>query len=431
MGTLKQGLLRFLLTICLSQTIFSAVSPSLSDKFQIWYQFKQLDFEYPNFAKRKSDIAARVFIPGKPAPIDTDVYYPAGRNPVVFVTIPRFQDGIPATLGTVVLDKSRNPIIRPYPDWSWHKNPKDCNPSRIASVYRVMIDECNRLWVLDSGKIGDQVDCNPQLLAFDLRTNRLISKYEIPKDQWTINSTFVTPIVDIISRENFCENTYVYMADCIWDNPSIVVYDHLNRNSWIVQDETMKPDPKFEKFTIDGTSFDLLDGILGMSLTPFIPGLGRRLFYHAMSSDTEHYIKTSDLKNKYLWELKRPFPTLFKTYVGTRKTQSAAEAIDSTGVQYFGLIKNIEVACFATKGEYGIPGNYTDIVANNQQTLQFIGGMKVKNNPHNGDEELIIITSRFQRVITDTVKSGEINFRIQKASTSNLKAGTKCDQHTT
>ncbi|XP_072393941.1 dopaminechrome tautomerase-like isoform X2 [Diabrotica undecimpunctata] len=422
--TTRKELLCLLLTICLSQTFSGAVSP-LSDKFRIWYQFKQLDFEYPTAAARKSDIDARVFIPGKPAPIDTDVYYPPRGNPLVFVTIPRFQDGIPATLGTVVLDKSGNPIIRPYPAWGWHKNPKSCNSLRIASVYRVMIDECNRLWVLDSGQLGDQVGCNPQILAFDLRTNRLISKYEIPKDQWTVNSTFVTPIVDIISRENFCRDTYVYMADCT--GPSIVVYDHLKRDSWIVQDETMKPDPKFEKYTINGTSFELQDGVLGMSLTPFIPGQGRRLYYHALSSDTEHFIKTSDLKNKFLWQSKKGIPTLFKTYAGTRKTQSAAEAIDRSGVQYFGLMTDIEVACFVTKGEYGIPGNYTDIVANNQQTLQFISGMKVINNPHNRDEELIIISTRFQRVATDTVNPREINFRIQKASTWNLKAGTKCD----
>jgi len=32
------------------------------------------------------------------------------------------------------------------------------------------IDECGRLWVLDTGKIGSDIICQPQLLAFDLNT---------------------------------------------------------------------------------------------------------------------------------------------------------------------------------------------------------------------------------------------------------------------
>ncbi|XP_050511660.1 major royal jelly protein 1 isoform X5 [Diabrotica virgifera virgifera] len=421
---LQKGLLCLLLTICFSQTFSHGVS-SLSDKFKILFQFKQLDFEYPTAAARKSDIDAGLFIPGKPAPIDTDVYYPGGgRAPMVFVTMPRFQDGIPATLGTIEIDKSGNSLIRPYPAWGWQRNPKLCNRLRITSVYRVMVDECHRLWVLDIGQLGDTLGCPPQLLAFDLTTHQLLSKYEIPKDPWNLNSTFVTSVVDIISKQDNCKETYVYMADCI--GHSILVYDHRYRKSWIVEDETMKPDPKFEKYTIDGTSFETQDGVLGMALSPFIPGEGRRLYYHSMSSDTEHYVKTSDLKNRYLWELRKPFPTLFKTYAGTRKTQSAAEAIDRNGVQFFGLMKDIEVACFVTRGEYGIPGNYSDIVASNQKTLQFVSGIKAIKNPAGG-EDIYMVTSRFQRVATGTLNSAEINFRIQKASTYELTAHTKCD----
>lgn len=42
------------------------------------------------------------------------------------------------------------------------------------------LDECNRLWVLDTGKVGDDMVCDPKLLAFDLATNMLVQRIDIP-----------------------------------------------------------------------------------------------------------------------------------------------------------------------------------------------------------------------------------------------------------
>lgn len=62
------------------------------------------------------------------------------------------------------------------------------------------IDHCNRLWVLDNGKIGQEVVCSAQLLVFDLATDKLIKRVKIP-NKLTRNSKtkvgrLVTPIVE-------------------------------------------------------------------------------------------------------------------------------------------------------------------------------------------------------------------------------------------
>lgn len=44
------------------------------------------------------------------------------------------------------------------------------------------IDRCNRLWVVDSGSIGNNSVCPPKLLIFDLGTNLLIRKIDIPEE---------------------------------------------------------------------------------------------------------------------------------------------------------------------------------------------------------------------------------------------------------
>jgi len=64
----------------------------------------------------------------------------AKHGSVVFITIPRIQNGIPVTLGYVTNDVSPegNPIIAPYPNWEWNRI-GHCEA--ITSVFRVQVIE--------------------------------------------------------------------------------------------------------------------------------------------------------------------------------------------------------------------------------------------------------------------------------------------------
>jgi hypothetical protein len=76
----------------------------------------------------------------------------------VFVTMPRFQEGIPVTVG-VVTDKklNNNPIISPYPSWEWHKNPASCGRNRIVSVYRVLVSQSKKIFAgFERGVFADR-----------------------------------------------------------------------------------------------------------------------------------------------------------------------------------------------------------------------------------------------------------------------------------
>jgi hypothetical protein len=113
-------------------------------------------------------------------------------NSRIFVTIPRFSEGIPITLGYVSSRTSDLQIV-PYPDYSWHSH-HGSNCDRITSVLRVAIDECDQLWVLDTGKIGEVQKCPPQLFIFNLRTNALVRNYKFPSSQYAAESLFITPV---------------------------------------------------------------------------------------------------------------------------------------------------------------------------------------------------------------------------------------------
>lgn len=73
------------------------------------------------------------------------------------------------------------------------------------------IDRCNRLWVLDTGRIDHTQICDAKLLVFDLRADRLLNKYEIPRNisQNTHGmGVLVTPVVNV--EEQSCNVNTVH-----------------------------------------------------------------------------------------------------------------------------------------------------------------------------------------------------------------------------
>lgn len=64
-----------------------------------------------------------------------------------------FISGVPSTLNYVPLDiaHTSSPQLIPYPDWETNR---EGNCDGLTTTYRVRLDECDRLWVLDSGTVG-------------------------------------------------------------------------------------------------------------------------------------------------------------------------------------------------------------------------------------------------------------------------------------
>lgn len=98
--------------------------------------------------------------------------------------------GVPASLGYT---KSSSLLIEPYPSYDWHSsNGRNCDG--ITSVFRVAFDECNQMWVLDTGKIGSTQYCQPQLLIFNLISDKLVKRYRFDRSVYMDTSLFITPV---------------------------------------------------------------------------------------------------------------------------------------------------------------------------------------------------------------------------------------------
>lgn len=124
--------------------------------------------------------------------------------------------GVASSLNYIKIDenKQQSPILTPYPSWDANKIDSDgprevgvvertgghdsaaqatvsnvalANNASIISTFRIRVDECDRLWVMDSGLadiLGEPKQiAPPALVIFDLNTDQLIKRYAFkPED---------------------------------------------------------------------------------------------------------------------------------------------------------------------------------------------------------------------------------------------------------
>ena len=396
---------------------FVICSQAHSDPLETVLEWKLLEYAFPSPNERQAAINAGNLVPENGVPIDVDIAYAVNRKSIdrIFVTIPRFQTGIPFTLATFTPNgfmAQNGPMLQAYPNYNWH-NSHGSNCDGITSAFRVTINECNQMWVIDSGVIGSQQMCPPQLLLFDLGSDTLIHRYRFDSSLYTpVASLFINPVSVVRdARRNACKESMIYVADVT--NHGLVVYDYKNQRAWRVESQWMYPDPDFGNHTGAGESFVLMDGIFGLASDH------ENLYFHPLASINEFSVPLSVLNDANNFASGATAQENQFRKLGSRRSECAAEAIDSSGNIYcvtlnpISLISwNVRSVDYSTRTIYNIP-----VDAN---LLQFVSGMKVARNQA-GQEELWLMSNRFQKIAAGTFNANEVNFRVLKRSLADLQ----------
>ncbi|KAH0560530.1 hypothetical protein KQX54_005529 [Cotesia glomerata] len=337
-------------------------------------------------------------------------------NKKVFVTVIR-TDGVPASL-TTISGKigGGGPLLKPYPNWSWARK-GDCNS--ITSVFRVAIDECDRLWVLDTGKINEEHVCPAQLLAFDLKTDILIKRVKIPRDIAinivTKKGLLVTPIVE--TQGVYCSKTFVYIADVTGN--ALIIYN--GTSLWRIESPIFQPQEAAASVTIANETFYLDDGVLGMALSPKSSKNSRQLILRPLASFDIISVETSSLHKSYANE-----PIRYTVVSRALPSQAAAMAFSSGGTLFFGLPHDLAMACWNINKP--LTRDNIVVIDRDHNDYQFVSGVKVIPSRFTKRyEELWIATNRYQKIALETQNFNEINFRIMKSPVDNLIKGTNCN----
>ncbi|KAJ8688171.1 hypothetical protein QAD02_023966 [Eretmocerus hayati] len=387
---------------------WSGSKPSQTPKLVTEFEWNYFDYDWPSTHKRDYYIKQGWYNPKSIVSIDVD----RSADGRTFLTTIR-DKGVPASVHTISRKNGKSgPLLIPYPDWSWYENPNNCNRRRILNAYRVAIDKCNRLWVLDTGYIALNYTCPAQLLAFNLKTDRLDQHIEIPRhlaSKIDEVNLLITPVVqigktchDITRRKN---------EGCIHR----------------IKEREFQPEQQNSNFTIAGEKFFLDDGIFGLALTPPpYSHKGPELFFRPLASKSIYAASTYSL-NQYhdgdTLELSRAGKNYFPS-------QATAMSFSSKGILFYGLTEQIGIGCWDSANPF--QRQYFKTVLQDRDRLQFVSGLKVVKRQSRKtfslissepEEYLLMSSNRLQKIYAGTQNLNEANFRILRVE---IKALDEC-----
>ncbi|KAK0168153.1 hypothetical protein PV327_001981 [Microctonus hyperodae] len=382
---------------------------------ELMFAWKTVDFEFENEAARERAIYEGKYIPENNMPLGVELWHDK-----VFIALPKWKTGIPASLATVPrYSKTKSPKLRPYPSWGWHHQ-DSCGG--MTSVFRMQVDQCDRLWIIDSGTVNltsdPQQSCPPAIFIFDLRSDRLIKRYQIPEYQVKQDSLWSNIVVDI--RNDDCNSAKAYISD-VW-RFAMIIYDLPTDSSFRIQHHFFLPDPLSSRYELHGINFQWIDGILGLALSPVDINNDRTLFFHPMSSFREFAVSTSVIRDNQTAE------SSAESFVPVGKPRakdfghSSGSAIDKNGVMFFNMVTRDSVWCWDTRKEY-IPQNMGLIGVGNE-TLIFPNDIRVD---HEERQSFWTISNRLPMYLYGPWDPYDINFRIYRAYVDDAVKNTVCD----
>ncbi|XP_018401268.1 PREDICTED: major royal jelly protein 1-like [Cyphomyrmex costatus] len=373
-------LFRDLLILCM-------VIEGFGIKVNYIYKWKYADFTWESNEQKEDAINSGTYNRSAFPLYDVD----KAEDGRIFITASReLGPGAPATLATVTDEIGPGgPLLRPYPDWSWHNS---CTCDGIVSVIRVYI-RCNHIFVLDSGKIGPDQICNPKLMIFNLKNDMLIKTIYIPFDiaSNTTGTGLLTALFVYVPCEctHFLDKMIIFMADV--QGKGLVVYDSSAKRMCRVESDYMIPTESFVSIANQKVPYN--GGIWS------IVTLYDELYYL-----TNPGMKIYKIKIKSLLKCpnKKMANELTKVAI---KIPNDSGQIASAGHSIF-YSDNDGISILGTN-VFKKPNANTVTLAQNDEKLQAISSLKASCYWN----KLIGLSDRFQRFALGTVNLNEINIR--------------------
>jgi len=154
----------------------------------------------------------------------------------MFVSFPRWNPHVPATLTRVIEDENGNAVFEPYPSWEMNE---EGNATALQSVLGFEIDADDRIWILDQGRVNNQeaLPGSVKLVVWDIPSNSLVWSYSFPEDVAPLNTSFLNDLVIDTRRQRVYITDSGLPLDASIDNKTygaLIVFDIENKTSWRV-----------------------------------------------------------------------------------------------------------------------------------------------------------------------------------------------------
>lgn len=417
-----------------------ALATVCTAKLQQKYSWKEIEYEWPTAEAEQEAIKSGAYKQENNLPLGLDKW----RNKM-FITVPRWKAGVASSLNYIDLSDEQSPKFHPYPSWEANTLPKEAvdpqatessvdrlhaakatkteyltENNTIISTFRIRVDECDRLWVIDTGLadiLGSPKQITPpSLVIFDLNTDELIRRFAIPEDAIKEDSFFANIIVDV--QKSDCSNAYAYLPDL--GAYAVVVYSLSEDKAWRVKHNFFHFDPLQGDYNVGGVNFQWTDGVFGMALGSVQPDNSRPVYFHALSSTREFVVSNLVLQNETL----ATDPSSYYAYkvLGERGQNGQATASfydEATGVLFYTQVNKDSIGCWNTKSPYF--AETQGLVDSDSDALVFPNDLKVDN-----EGTLWVLSDRMPLFLYKNLKAGEYNYRILRGRTQEIIQGTPC-----
>lgn len=368
---------------------------STASKLEIVYERNLLDFAWPSEAARASAIRDGTYIPKNNALAGIKVW-----RDWIFLTVPRWKKGVPATLNFIKRTTNNSQLLQPFPTWQMQKI-GDCDA--LQFVKEIEIDRRGRMCVLDCGRLipfaGGEAQgkiCTPRILAIDLNAYffgplpqvRIVRKYNFPKSVADPNGSFLSDLV-IDEPTNF-----IYISD-IGPDYGVIVYNYKTQTSFKLRDPSMKGDPNFPSLHINGVEITFKGfNADGIALSPV--SKNRTLFYYPLSGRDLFSVPTSALK-------KNANISSLVTKIAKKTSVSEGMTVDDRNNLYFSLDEINTLAYWNIRDKEFSP----TVIERNDVVLDWVDPLVIDDTGH-----LYGVSNRIEYFDLDKVNPKEINYRV-------------------
>ncbi|KAL3269452.1 hypothetical protein HHI36_008522 [Cryptolaemus montrouzieri] len=291
---------------------------------------------------------------------------------------------------------------------------------KLVSSFRVNVDACDRLWVMDTGLadiLGEGKQYfTPAIVIFDLKTDKLLKRYVLQSTDLKEDSFFANIIIDVTPDK--CDDAFAYIPDL--GGYGVVVYSLAENESWRVKHNFFYFDPLNGDFNVGGVNFQWTDGVFGLALGKLQQNGYRTLYFHPLAGIREFSVSTEILRNKTL----ATDPSSYHAFKveGNRgeKTQSSASDLDEqTNVLFLTQLNKDGVACWNVNKPL-TPENL-GTVARDSEGLIFTNDLKI-----DAERNLWILSDRMPTFLYRGLQRNETNYRIFKVKVDDAIIGTPC-----
>ncbi|CAH0590032.1 unnamed protein product [Chrysodeixis includens] len=385
------------------------------------YQWKTIDFAWPGAAERQAAISNGTYVPVNNMPTGI-----ARWKEKLFITIPRWKKGIPASLNFVYLNETQDAPLHPYPNWEegcLATNGSTTSNRTVVSTFRVHVDRCNRLWVVDNGVTEMSKDVRqvtqPAILVFDLKTDALLKKYIFKDDVLREASVLTSIAVETVGKECAKGNSFAYITDM--GSNAVLVYSMKDDDAWRVENHYFHFDPHAGVYKVGGIDFYWSDGVSSCALSQPKKDGYSDLYLHPTSSTKQFRMSTKLLRDK-----DTPKEDIFNgvEIIGDRGPRSQATACDidpATNVLFYTQVCKNGLGCWNIDKPFNEEN--TPLILSDCNLMEFPNDVKADR-----EGNLWILSDRQSRFLYEAMDFEQVNFRVLTSPTSTLIQGTSCEK---